>query len=96
MEEVVQVSCEASSDAILSALFSVLIAVEEVIQVDYEPPVKRRKLQAGASPVSKTRSSKTTRAGLGAYFFLGGGVWGGRGLFTLVVFSKVHVCIFVC
>ena len=77
MEEVVPVSCEASSDAILSALFSVLIAVEEVIQVDYEPPVKRRKLLAGASPVLKTKTSKTTRAGLGAFFFsgrMGGGV----------------------
>ena len=90
MEEVVQVSCEASSDAILSALFSVLIAVEEVIQVDYEPPVKRRRLQAGASPVSKTRSSKTTRAGLGAFlvfFFFFGGGGGGEGV--------VHSCCFL-
>ena len=92
MEEVVQVDREASSGAILSALFSVLIAVEEVIQVDYEPPVKRRKLQTGASPMLKTKTSKTTGAGLGVFFGVGG--WGG--LFTLVVFSKVHVCILVC
>ena len=88
MEEVVQVSCEVSSDAILSALFSVLIAVEEVTQVDYEPPVKRRKLQAGASPVSKTKSSKTTRAGLGTFFGVGGWVGGGGG-------GVVHSCCFL-
>lgn len=63
MGEAIQVNCQAS-DATSSTLFFMFIPVEEVIQVDYEPPVKRRKLQAGASPVSKTKTVKATGKGL--------------------------------